>query len=268
METDDDLEAITAIYDALDEGRAADALVACRTALAPGENDDPVLRFLAGRALLELERPAEAERELRRAVELDPEDAEFRTDHAEALFFSLNFEGALEQARRASELDPAYADAQYLLGLALEHTGDLDGADRQFKTAVKLDPEQFPSPCRVDRDTFDQLVKEARAALPSDFSEHLGSIGLLVEDLPSMELLTEEEPPLPPELLGLFSGVPHGEPVASGTLPPRIYLFRRNLERQCTSREQLAEQIRVTLFHELGHYLGMDEDELERAGYA
>lgn len=268
METDDDLTAINAIYDALDEGRADEALVACRAAMSQLGDDDPVLRFLAGRALLELERPNEAARELARAVELDPEDAEFRTDLAEALFLILDFEGALREARRASELDPAYADAHYLLGLALEHNGDLEGADRQFEQAIRIDPQQFPRPFRLTRDAFDRLVDRARQALPADFARHLDSIGLLVEDLPSMALLTEEEPPLPPELLGLFSGVPLGEPVASGTLPPRIYLFRRNLERQCTDGEQLTEQIRVTLFHELGHYLGMDEDELERAGYA
>lgn len=268
MESDDDLDAINAIYDALDEGRAAEALIACRTALGQMDDDDPVLRFLAGRALLELERPAEAARELERAVELDPEDAEFRTDHAEALFFNLDFAGALEQSRRACELDPAYADACYLHGLALERSGDLTGADLQFETALELDPEQFPRPFRVDRDTFDRLVQDSRKALPSSFSGHLDSVELFVEDLPSVELLTEEEPPLPPELLGLFSGTPLGQPVASGTLPPRIHLFRRNLERQCANREQLTEQIRVTLFHELGHYLGMDEDELERAGYA
>lgn len=46
-----------------------------------------------------------------------------------------------------------------------------------------------------------------------------------------------------------------------------IYLFKRNLEREANDREDLAEQIRVTLLHEVGHYLGLEEDDLDDAGY-
>jgi len=76
--------------------------------------------------------------------------------------------------------------------------------------------------------------------------------------------LFEESPPLDPELLGLFVGTPIGEEGAtgSGELPPRILLFKRNLERYATDLDELLEEITVTLYHELGHYLGLDEDEL------
>jgi predicted Zn-dependent protease with MMP-like domain len=76
---------------------------------------------------------------------------------------------------------------------------------------------------------------------------------------------------LTPELLGLFTGVPldrQSQTSAGGELPPRIYLFKRNLERNVRGTAELAEQIRVTLYHELGHYLGLEEDDLEQAGFA
>jgi predicted Zn-dependent protease with MMP-like domain len=82
--------------------------------------------------------------------------------------------------------------------------------------------------------------------------------------------LHEQRPPLDPELLGLFVGVAidgHSYLSTGGELPPRIYLFKRNLERTVTRSEDLTEQIRVTLYHELGHFLGMDEDDLDDAGY-
>ena len=113
--------------------------------------------------------------------------------------------------------------------------------------------------------------RRPETALPETFRKHLDQVGLLVEDLPSEELLFEETPPLTPELLGLFTGVPlDGESHASagGELPPRIYLFKRNLERNVRGPAELAEQIRVTLYHELGHYLGLEEDDLEQAGFA
>ena len=50
---------------------------------------------------------------------------------------------------------------------------------------------------------------------------------------------------------------------ASAELPPTIYLFQRNLERYAADRDHLREEIRTTLFHELGHLLGLDEDEVD-----
>ncbi len=83
-------------------------------------------------------------------------------------------------------------------------------------------------------------------------------------------LLVEENPPLDPELLGLFAGVPLDQKSylsAGGELPPQIYLFKRNLERFARP-EELATQVAITLYHELGHYLGMDEEDLEELDFA
>jgi predicted Zn-dependent protease with MMP-like domain len=268
---DRDLADVEAIYDALDGGRPERALDLARKSLRQSPEDDPVLRFLAGRALLEMDRPEDAARELARAVELDPDDPEFRTDLAESLFLGCRFGQALEHAERALELDGAFADAHYILALILERRGPADRADGHFERATRLDGERFPAPYRVGRDEFIRQLEQARARLPDSFRGHLESVGLFVEDLPEEELLCEESPPLSPELLGLFVGVTlDGQSylAGGGELPPRIYLFKRNLERTVRRPAELAEQIRVTLFHELGHYLGLDEDDLEHTGYA
>ena len=266
-----DLAVIDSIYDALDEGQAERALDLARGALERAADDDPVLRFLAGRALVELERPADAAVELTRAVALDPDDAEFRTDLAESLYAICRFDDGRVHAQRAVALDDGFADAHYVLALLLERRGELVAAERHFERAARLDAERFPSPCRVDGDEFGRQLERARARLPEEFRRHLETVGLLVEDLPSEALLHEETPPLNPELLGLFAGVAidgHSYVGGGGELPPRIYLFKRTLERHVRRPEELSDQIRITLYHELGHYLGLDEDDLEQAGYA
>ena len=271
MSEDSDLQLIESIYDALDSGQPVQALALARRMLAGLPDDDPVLRFLAGRALMELDRADEATTELTRAVELDPDDAEFRTDLAECLYLRCRFDEAHEQALEASRLDDSSADALYVLALLLERRADTSEAEFHFARAAALDGERFPRPCRVDGPEFDRQVERARALLPVEFQQHLDRVGLIVEELPPETLLHEEAPPLDPELLGLFAGVAiDGNSYMSGggELPPRIYLFKRNLERNVTEPDELAEQIRITLYHELGHYLGMDEEDLERAGYA
>ena len=88
-----------------------------------------MLRFLAGTSLLALDRPEEAAEELARAVELDPEDAEFRAGAALALFRACRFGEAAAQAREAVEADPRYAEARHVLGLTLEREGRFADAD-------------------------------------------------------------------------------------------------------------------------------------------
>lgn len=267
---DPELAVIESIYDALDAGRFEEALVQARTALVDLPEDDPVLRFLAGLALAELDRPADAVEQLDRAVRLDPDDAEFRLELAQALFRCCRFDAAREHARLALSAETMAADAHHLWALLLERQGDRSQAEKHFARASELDKQRFPAPCRVGQEEFGRCLEQARSRLPARFREHLEQVGLIVEDLPADSVLFEESPPLDPDLLGLFSGVTleHRSYLsAGGELPPRIYLFKRNLERFTTRPAELAEQIAVTLYHELGHYLGMDEDDLEELDF-
>lgn len=261
-------EVIESIFVALDEGDPATALTLAREALGGTGEEDPVLRFLAGRALLELDRPEESARELLRSIALDPDDPEFRAYAGWALFRACRFEEAARQLERPEGL----AEAHYVRALLAERRGETRAADREFERAAELAPEWFPRPTRFSDAEFERQLLVAKAGLSAPFDEHLARVDVIVDDLPPDALIFEETPPLDPEqLLGLFVGVPLDQQSsfsAGGELPPRIHLFKRNLERYASSPDDLAEQIRVTLYHELGHYLGMDEEDLEESGYA
>jgi len=91
------------------------------------------------------------------------------------------------------------------------------------------------------------------------------------EPVPFRELVDPRDPSAtPPDILGLFVG-PTIHDLAEdfpAQLPPSIYLFQRNLERMARDEEHLTEEIRVTLFHEIGHLLGLDEDGVAELGLA
>jgi predicted Zn-dependent protease with MMP-like domain len=270
---DPDLESIEAIYDALDYGDAETALLLARRSIADGAEDheDPVLHFLAGVALLELDRPGDAVVALRIACELDPDDAEFRARLAEGLFSCCRFDESESEARQAIQSDSRLAHGYWMLGLVLERAGQCQAAEDALLKAADLAPDELYVPIRMEREEFDAQLKTVIDRLPERFRRHLADLSVIVEDLPTDELLRAEDPPLDPELLGLFVGTPRtARSVFSpgGELPPQIYLFQRNIERVSIDAEELREEIGVTLRHELGHYLGLNEEEIARAGHA
>ena len=116
-----------------------------------------------------------------------------------------------------------------------------------------------------------RALDDARGFIDDTFRKHLDEVTVTIESLPSEAILRESDPPMDPELLGLFVGVPLSEKTnfsPGGELPPRILVFQRNLERMSASRDELHEQIRVTLYHELGHYLGFEEEDMDDLGLA
>jgi predicted Zn-dependent protease with MMP-like domain len=267
---DPDLQLIEAIYDALDASEPARALQLVQATLGREELDDPVLHFLAGVALRELDRPDQAARELGRAVELDPDDAEFRANLAFALFSACRFSDAEQAARQAILTDARLPDAHYALALVLERCESSQAAaEDAFRRAAELDPEAYPAPRRSSREAFESLVRSASDQLPERFQRPLSEVVVSVENLPSDEILRSESIPLDPELFGLFVGVPLTARTTfapGGELPPRVLIFQCTLERCFPVEAQLVEEIARTLYHELGHYLGMDEDDLEAIG--
>src|SRR5260221_5055603 len=165
-EEDDRL--VEEIYDALDGGTPERALASARIALHDAP-DDPVLRFLAGVALAELDLPEEAVLEFGRAIDADPDDPEFRAARANALFSICRFAEASDDAVRALATDPAHADALHVLGLVSERAGRYDDADEKLLACSRADPERFPAPVRLSRDAFAAVVEKAEAMLPEEF---------------------------------------------------------------------------------------------------
>ncbi len=123
-------------------------------------------------------------------------------------------------------------------------------------------------PLRLEPEDFWRLVDRAVADLPEMFRQKLENISIAVEDYPSDEVLGSLRPrPSRDSLLGVYIGVPYtarpGFPV-SGMMPDRIELYQRNIEGICRTRDEVVEQVRQTIIHEIGHYFGLDEKTLRR----
>lgn len=124
------------------------------------------------------------------------------------------------------------------------------------------------------RDEFDKILEELLMELPSDVYELLKETPVIVEDEPRKELLEDMgiyEPNEESDLCGLHWGVPLTARVPTDSNPdsPVILLFRGPIYRLVEEdKEDLREQIRITLLHELGHHFGFTEDDLEEMGYA
>ncbi|SER54666.1 Predicted Zn-dependent protease, minimal metalloprotease (MMP)-like domain [Propionibacterium cyclohexanicum] len=113
---------------------------------------------------------------------------------------------------------------------------------------------------RVSEDEFWAACEEALAGLPARVQEALDNVAILAADEP----LAGQDP----DLLGHYEGIPLTEREGYGFCPPdTITLYRGPHERICTSREQVREQVRVTLIHEIGHYFGIGEQRLNELGW-
>jgi predicted Zn-dependent protease with MMP-like domain len=114
---------------------------------------------------------------------------------------------------------------------------------------------------------FERLVDRALSTIPPPFRESLAEVAVVIEDWPSDEQLTVYD--LDPEdvLYGLYEGVPRTEWAAdSAIVPNRITLFRIPLEEDFPDPRELAEEVRITVIHELAHHLGIDDDRLDELG--
>ena len=117
----------------------------------------------------------------------------------------------------------------------------------------------------MERRAFDALVADALAGIPSQFREALANLAISVESEPAPPLLREMEIEPPDTLLGLYQGTPLTERGSTygNTLPDRILLFQGPLERASEDEDDLIVAIGETLIHEIGHYFGLSEEEIE-----
>ena len=116
-------------------------------------------------------------------------------------------------------------------------------------------------PLEMDRERFEALVDLALDGIPDELASLVRNVVVLVEDEPP-----EDEP----DLLGLYEGVAlterWGDPMME--LPDRIFVFRGPLLDMCESEEELVEEVRITVVHEVAHHFGIDDDRLHDLGYA
>lgn len=256
------------IWQALEEGDAAAAAKALAR-LERGRRDHPDVRVVA--AAVALERgDAQAALERLSGAERSADPALFFHLRAQAAYEMCRFDAAREDAGRVLAIEPDTAEAHDLLSRIADHTGDPQAATTHAREAAEIDPDGFPGPLDVPNDAFDAIVAKSLGELPQEVAKHLEEWPVIVDPLPSREILTAESPPLSPDLLGLFVGrhlMERSYADVPGS-PGTIHLFRRNLLRACRDEEELAQEIRITVLHEVGHLLGLDEDDLDEWGLA
>jgi predicted Zn-dependent protease with MMP-like domain len=117
----------------------------------------------------------------------------------------------------------------------------------------------------VERKQFEALVADALASIPRRFRDAMHNIAIVVEDEPARALLAEMEIDPPDTLLGLYQGTPLTERHwgYGNALPDRILIFQGPHERDADDENDLVTAIGETLIHEIGHYFGLSEEEIE-----
>ena len=116
---------------------------------------------------------------------------------------------------------------------------------------------------------FSELLDTAIRELPEEFRKKLENVAIIVEDYPSDELLRRMEVPEGDTLFGLYEGVPLTERgyFDAPLMPDRIYIFQKEIEDTFDSPEEIKNELKITLVHEIAHFFGLDDDYLEEIGY-
>lgn len=112
---------------------------------------------------------------------------------------------------------------------------------------------------------FGALVEQALADLPQPYARFARDVSVVVEDEPPVEVLEDLELDSADDLLGLYQGLSLAEESffqTGGQQPPRIAIYKGPILRLCDTAEEVKREIRDTVVHELGHHVGLDDDEM------
>jgi predicted Zn-dependent protease with MMP-like domain len=175
-------------------------------------------------------------------------------------------EAALAHLTRAVEVDRDDADARYRLALAYEELGDHERMRRELLQVRALDAEADRSIGLGSEEELTFIVDvaaEVIAALPDDLAARLAHVPVVLEPRPSLVLVSEG---FDPRAFGLFEGPGQLDGQHAVEAPTRIVLYTANLLAEFADPDELAEQIEITVLHEIGHYFGFEEEDMERLG--
>lgn len=231
---------------------------------------DAESHYVLGLALCENDAGEEGATALRTAVDLEPTHVDAWVALGRECFDTLMLDEASSALLTALRLDPHHPEALYYRACLRERRGDFDGAARDYQAAALVDGEAFPVPQTLDDEAVEATAEEVIRSLHPSLQRYLENVAIVIEEVPGADLLEQFVPAARPlEILGCFAGHALTERSTMdpwSALPATIVLFRRNLMRVADDPEMLRDELRTTLLHEIGHFLGLDEDDLERRG--
>jgi len=117
----------------------------------------------------------------------------------------------------------------------------------------------------VTHSEFEALVERALRTLPRRFKERVANVAIVVEDWADDETLRELDIEPPDTLYGLYRGIDltHRDTSYGNVLPDTIHIYQGPIEEDCADAAEMAELVRDTVIHEIGHYFGLDDDTME-----
>jgi predicted Zn-dependent protease with MMP-like domain len=255
--------------EALSKGTPDVALELCEQVLSL-RSEHAGAWYIKGEALRAVGALVDSADAYRRAALNRPDHAASWASLALASYEILEIDEAWRAVNRALRENNEHPHGWWVRSLLLEWKGDTSGAQRALAHAQWLDPAHFPAPPRLSDSEIDEIITECIGALHPTLQEFLANVPIILEEIPSEDSLSAYDPPASPlDLLGYFSGLSLMERSLEdpwSSLPPTIVLFRRNLERSCADRTELIHQLRITLYHEVGHFLGLSEADLAERG--
>lgn len=117
----------------------------------------------------------------------------------------------------------------------------------------------------VTEPEFQELVQRALDSLPDEYATLISNVAVVVEDEPSSEVLADLEMEDDEDLLGLYQGLSIDKESffqTGGQLPAKISIYRGPILRLCRTRNEVVQEVRDTVVHEIGHHFGLDDDEM------
>lgn len=210
---------------------------------------------------------AEAASSLAAAQAIDADDPEVRYAAARLAFEQQDDETARALLEALTEELPDVPDPHHALGRVYEVLGLRDLQVERWLRVLALDraldeAERLVRP--KDEKRIAEVAEETLATLPPELADRLSNVAVVLTDRPEEALVAEA---FDPRAYGLFEGPTDG--VDTLAAPSRIVLFVANLVADFGDEDEvLDEQVRTTVLHEIGHFFGLDEDEVEALGLA
>lgn len=201
---------------------------------------------------------------LAEADALDADNPQLRTLRAQLAFEAGALDDALAHAQVALAREPS-ADAHYTAARVYEERGKTQERTFHDLEALRLDTAddlRFGRLSRGDVDALEQQAEAVLSNLPASVAETVRAVPVVLEARPHPGIVLDG---FDPRAVGLFEGSMAFEDMVSDR-PTRIVIFYANLIASCRDEAELEEQLRITLLHEIGHALGLDEDEVDALG--